>query len=709
MTTNNKISNLVSSQVPGFVRADHPNFIKFIEAYYQWMEQNGETVERIKNIKSQIDIDTSVDIFTQELYKTFLNLLPTNSIIADKAMLLKHIKDFYRAKGTEKSVEFLLRILFGAEADKLDFYYPKVDVLRASDGKWFIEKSLKFANTYIDGIANTDVVSIKNALEHSLITGNTSGATAIVERVDTYYDAATLVREIKLSNQTRDFVSGETIFALYDREDGTHTIAANTFSGIINKINILKAGTGYVIGDNVVIESNTGSGGIIQVSDVSKGNIKSVYVTEGGAGFQNNMSVLFTGGSGSGANANVSVVLSNSYYHPNSYNVVYSMISLEANTAINNTKYSNLVSAITDPANNSISNSMSYFIFANTGPAVFITVLQSGNNYLTPPTTTIVANTRIQELGILGKMKINNAGLNYANGDMIVFDNIPGGYGTGASANVTVNANGSITKTTFKLVPGFHIGGQGYDQNYLPQVRIPSSASGTGANIAVTALLGYGEILTPVSDTLGAIKALTIVSGGSGYATVPTINLTSIGDGTAQANVTIVTGAYTYPGRYLNDDGFLSAYNFLEDRDYYQNFSYVIRINQSIDTYRKYLKDLLHPAGMKLFGEYLFVDEMLTLNVQPTFQTMSGNNIISVTGTYISTANANGSRINITTSRNMTNTSLSYIEFTSGNAINSIANLSNGIFNVASNGNNFIIIVQANNKVNGSGNVYVSI
>ena len=57
----------------------------------------------------------------------------------------------------------------------------------------------------------------------------------------------------------------------------------------------------------------------------------------------------------------------------------------------------------------------------------------------------------------------------------------------------------------------------------------------------------------------------------------------------------------------------------------------------------------------------------------------------------------------------MTNTTLSYIEFTSGNAVNSIANLSNGIFNVRSNGNNFIVIVQANNKVNGSGNVYISI
>ena len=708
MSTNNKISNLVSSQLPGFVRDDHPNFINFIKAYYQWMEQNGETIERIKNIKSQIDIDTSVDIFTEELHRTFLNLMPTNSIITDKAMLLKHIKDFYRARGTEKSVEFLLRILFGSEADKLDFYYPKKDILRASDGKWFIEKSLKFANTYIDGIANTDIVSIKNAFEHSLITGNTSGATAIVERVDTYYDAATLIREIKLSNQTRDFVSGESIFALYDREDGTHTISANTFSGIINKINILKSGTGYVIGDTAVIESNTGSGGIIQVTDVSKGNIKSVYVVYGGAGFQNNMPILFAGGGGSGANANVSIVLDNSHYHPNSYNVVYSMISLEANTPINNTIYSNLVSAITDPANDSISNSMSYFTFANTGPAVFITILQTGNNYLTSPTTTIVANTRIQELGILGRMEINNAGLNYANGEMIIFDNVSGGYGTGASANVTVNANGSIIKTTFEQVPGFQIGGQGYNQSYLPIPRIVTSG-GTGANIAVTAILGQGEILRPVSDTLGAIKALTIISGGSGYETVPTINLTSIGDGTAQANVTIVTGAYTYPGRYLNDDGFLSAYNFLEDRDYYQNFSYVIRLNQSIDTYRKYLKDLLHPAGMKLFGEYLFVDEMLTLPVQPTFQDISGNNIISVTGTYVSTANANGSTIEITTTRDMSNTTLSYIEFTSGNAINSIANLSNGIYTVIPNTINSIILIQANNTVNGSGNVYISI
>ena len=57
----------------------------------------------------------------------------------------------------------------------------------------------------------------------------------------------------------------------------------------------------------------------------------------------------------------------------------------------------------------------------------------------------------------------------------------------------------------------------------------------------------------------------------------------------------------------------------------------------------------------------------------------------------------------------MSNTTLSYIEFTSGNAINSIANLSNGIYTVIPNTINSIILIQANNTVNGSGNVYISI
>ena len=704
MSTNNKISNIVSSQLPSFVRDDHPNFVAFLEAYYEWMEQNGQTLDVTKNIGQYFDVDKSTGVFLEELQKTFLNALP-NEVITDKNLLLKHIKDFYRAKGTEKSLIFLLRTLFGEEASNTEFYYPKVDILRASDGKWFVEKSLRFSSTYIDGVLETNDEIIKTAFKSTYITGNTSGARAIVERVDTYYDGSTLVRELKISNQTKDFTSGETLFALYnDINNVTHTIRANSFSGIVNKTYVQKSGSNYTVGTSVPVESNTGTGAIVQVSQVSSGNLKSIYVINGGAGFRVNDYLLFIGGAGYGANAKITQVDKSEYYHPNSYNIVYSTINLEANTPLNNAVYSNLNAVLSDPVNSAISNSMSFFVYGNTGPVEIIDIITGGNNYITLPTASILGNTRIRELGILGRMNVVSGGTNYQIGDKITFTNVIGGYGHGASANVTnVDANGVITQVHFQQVPGFFVGGSGYDQNYLPIASVVS-ANGNGANIIVETTLGYGETITPVSDTLGAIEALTVVSGGSGYQTPPTLNLTSIGDGTAQANATIITGAYNYPGRYLNDDGHLSGYNFLEDRDYYQNFSYVVKLNRSINDYREYLKKLTHPAGMKLFGEYTTKDDYLSTNT--IFQSVNTSNSILVYGTYLATANANGTTIKVTTSRNVSGISNASVEFVDGNAA---GNLSNGIFSVTPNGTYSYIFVQSDYSVNGSGNVYTSI
>ncbi len=109
--TNIGISNFVYSQAPFFVRNDHPALIKFIEGYYQSLEQEGKTIERAKGFREALDVDRSIDLYTDKLYSQFLKLIPEETI-ADKNLILKHIKDFYRAKGTEKSIEFLLSILY---------------------------------------------------------------------------------------------------------------------------------------------------------------------------------------------------------------------------------------------------------------------------------------------------------------------------------------------------------------------------------------------------------------------------------------------------------------------------------------------------------------------------------------------------------------------------------------------------------------------
>ena len=47
-----KTSLLIPSQLPGFIRDDpaYENFVLFLQAYYEWMEQNNNVTDRSKNL-----------------------------------------------------------------------------------------------------------------------------------------------------------------------------------------------------------------------------------------------------------------------------------------------------------------------------------------------------------------------------------------------------------------------------------------------------------------------------------------------------------------------------------------------------------------------------------------------------------------------------------------------------------------------------------
>lgn len=602
MSTNNKISNLINSQVPFFVRNDHQTFVRFLEAYYEYLEQDGKAVDRAKNLLSYQDIDTSVDQFTQELYNTFLKGIPED-IVADKNLLLKHIKDFYRARGTEKALRFLLNIVYGEQ--DVEFYYPKKDVLKVSDGKWYIQKSLRVSETSIDGTSNNSLFGLEKFIG-LFVRGNTSGAVAAVERVDRFFEQGTQVDEIILTSIRGNFRNGETVFATFSEEGVNKSITSNVFGGILNVVTLTNPGSGYQVGQHPTIVNSTGTGGDIIIEEVSTGNVQSIIVVEGGSGYRVSDSVLITGGGGSGANANVFVVLDDSSVHPNTYNIVISLISSEANTNISNAIYSNLSNA---NANTRLVDALSTFVYSNTGPTRTVLVINKGDNYSSVPSLSVVANTRIRELGILGSMSIIDGGTGYANNDKIEFINVVGGYGSGGQANVvSVNGTGSIKTVKFIPVDGQITGGSGYSELFLPRANVITS-TGTGANIAVTSILGTGAVLTSSNSTIGAIQRLGILSRGLNYSGTANVDFTDLGDGLATADVSILEGTYSYPGYYLNDDGHISGYNFLQDRDYYQNFSYVVKVKTSLERYRKVVKELLHPAGMKMFGQYTVVDE----------------------------------------------------------------------------------------------------
>lgn len=677
MASNNRISNLVNSQVPFFVRNDHRTFVAFMEAYYEYLQQNnatlnqGRVVERAENLLNYIDVDTTLADFSQKFYQNFLSLLP-NTIEADKEVIIKNVKDFYRAKGSEKSLKFLLRLL--TDGNEADIYYPKLDILRASDGKWFIQKSLRVEDVRVAGVANTDLVALQNFVSH-IATGNTSNASAVIEKVDRFYENGTLINELIISSDEGTFLNGETVFTTFIEEGATKSLSANVFGGILNSISITQPGSGYSVGNTVIIESDSGSGAMASVTQVSSGNLSSILVTAPGAGFKAGEWMLFTGGDGSGANANVLTVDTSETYHPNTYNIYSSIIQLEANTLLGNAVYSNLNTLLIQPnANTTLINSLNSFAYGPIGPITSVSLRNRGQNYTSVPTVDVIANTTIKSLGILGRMEVIDGGLSYSVGDRLEFTS---GIGYGANGEVkSVHGNGAINLVQFTANTGWVIGGFGYSQSALPTINVATS-TGSGANVVVKAILGDGETIGLTTSVLGAIERITITNRGQDYTEAPTLNLTQSGDGTAQAIATIVTGVYTYDGRYLNDDGHLSSFNFLQDRDYYQNFSYVVRIKNSLEEYKQYIENIVHPGGMKLFGEYMTEDngeEQVNSSNAHLDQTM-----LFYSGNFLTAGVANGQNVRVTaTDHAMTANDTVYIEFLSGDQ----ANLSNGIYTV---------------------------
>lgn len=174
MITNNLTSLLIPSQLPEHIRDDpsYETFVSFIQAYYQWMEQQGNITETSKNLLKYDDIDQSSHEFLQYFYKDFLSNFPTE-ILADKNQVVKLAKELYKSKGTPASYKFLFRILYDLD---VDIFLNSDAVLKPSSGTWYIPKSLKVATDliYVSGIQYTgNVITIQTPVPTHLTIGDT--------------------------------------------------------------------------------------------------------------------------------------------------------------------------------------------------------------------------------------------------------------------------------------------------------------------------------------------------------------------------------------------------------------------------------------------------------------------------------------------------------------------------------------------------------
>lgn len=99
---------------PAFINEDYPLFKKFVNYYFKYLGMEFNPSGFIHSLEKFADIDQTFGEFKNQIFSEVLTQLP-NDTKASKEILSKYILDFYSKRGTEQSIEFLIRILFNED------------------------------------------------------------------------------------------------------------------------------------------------------------------------------------------------------------------------------------------------------------------------------------------------------------------------------------------------------------------------------------------------------------------------------------------------------------------------------------------------------------------------------------------------------------------------------------------------------------------
>lgn len=321
------VSALIESQLPDFVNGEHPQFKRFLELYYQWMEQNsangisntaGNTLYHAMQIENYRDIDQTPAEFVKYFKDELLPYFPEGTSLSTEK-ILKSAREFYSKKGSDESLRWLFKALYDED---IEINYPKEQILITSDGKWVQPKAFRIAVTEQNKDLNV------NLLERRQVVGVDSGATCVVESANRNIDPTNgkEILEIYVSNLKKLFNNGEFIEIAYVDENGTEQVFTDRIIGTISNIFVdsnirtdpqqRRRGLLYNVGDPVVFVGGLGltaeaNDAAAYVGNVTLGSIEGVITTFKGYGYRvySNSEVIVLRSSGDDPNANQSTDL----------------------------------------------------------------------------------------------------------------------------------------------------------------------------------------------------------------------------------------------------------------------------------------------------------------------------------------------------------------------------------------------------------------
>ena len=642
-------------------------------------------IENIQQFLNYSDPDHTIADFLTQMKEEFLKTIPTDTHSSlDTRKLIKNIKSLYRAKGTDKAHQAFFRMLFNENSE---VYKPNEDMLRVSDGKFSTNTFIRCTQSVSQALNNPIFLIGEQIKQSNNPADDTiNEATAIVENVTKFREGTVEIIEIEINDETTvgTFVNGEIIEG--PSFEDPNTIIKLSVSQAVSSTTITNAGATLTVGDEATVSGGAGAGARIQVQDLTGAGVDEVIVNAAGTGYQEFDTLTFSSGtaeakvavvnggfapetgsiaihcelesgtitgSGSGdllledgidGGLGSKLLDSASQEVENEIrfeleNEVGHLLAEDDDNQVSDTFF--ILNQESQPNTNYNMEATDHVILeefnqndglyigdkivqensTGSGDITDVRMISSGGGYTSLPTATIsgdrfisLENATSNETSSYSRIELEQGGRLLSD---IAFDGasgtvIPYGDDIGKATSLNIIEHGiDFTSAPTLAFPKYAIlktvsGTITEDETFTSNV---SGATGTVEDFTAP-LLKY----TATTSVLEEGDTVTF-SGGETAIVVKSNNLTA----TTAINTRIQTS-----GKYIAQDGHLSELTKrVQDSLYYQDFSYVIKVSESITKWRDSIKKATHPTGFYVTGEVNIATQLDVQVRRPVGATLS--------------------------------------------------------------------------------------
>ena len=642
-------------------------------------------VENIQQLLNYSDPDHTISDFLSQMKEEFLNTIPTDtddSVSTRK--LIKNIKSLYRAKGTAKAHKAFFRILFNENSE---IYTPSDDMLRVSDGSWNVQTFIRCTQTTLQSSNDPIFLTGQTITQaNDPADTNVNEATAIVESVLKFQEGTTQIIEILVNTDTvvGTFATGATVTGI-SNADADLTIGVTVTQALATAV-ISNNGNTLTVGDEAVLTGGAGAGARIQVRDISGAGVSEVIVDASGANYLEGDILTFSSGTAEAKVAivnggfapeigslNIHVELESGTitgggsgdllfedavdnglggkFLDSSSSVQEFRIRVELENEDGGilseetigSNYIYIVNQDSEPdrpynmeaedhivledstaSEGIIGNKIVQQNATGTGDITDVRMIASGSGYTTLPTATIDGTRFIGLEGATDDGTTDFSRIEFEDGGRILNES------TFAVLNVTgatvIPFGDDIGRATSLSIIEHGINYTSAPTLVFPHYAVLKTVSGTistgetfTSNIsgATGTVVDYtSPLLKYTATTSELVEDDTISTSGSQTAVVAKTDPLT---GTATIETLITTA-----GRYINQNGHISeGSKKIQDSLYYQDYSYVVKVAQSINNWRDSLKRAVHPSGFYVTGEVNIQTQLAGGVRQPVGATLS--------------------------------------------------------------------------------------